>query len=94
MRSRIVLARALLLFLVFTAPVHAKVSADESWEVYGGDFGGTKFSRLDQINRDTVGKLKPAWIYRCDDMREDPPSTIRVQSPGHRRPRVSDHAGA
>ena len=46
------------------------------WQVYGGDFAGTKYSALDQINRSNVSKLKPAWIYRCDDMRARGASTI------------------
>jgi quinoprotein glucose dehydrogenase len=46
------------------------------WQVYGGDFAGTKYSALDQINRTNVTKLQPVWIYRCDDMRVRPASTI------------------
>lgn len=30
--------------------------------MYGGDYGQMRFSDLDQINRETIGKLKPAWI--------------------------------
>ena len=37
---------------------------------------GTKYSALDQINQTNVRQLKPAWIYRCDDMRSNPASTI------------------
>lgn len=46
------------------------------WPVYGGDLAGTKFSPLAQINRTNVSQLKPAWIFRCDDMRRQPASTI------------------
>lgn len=46
------------------------------WNVYSGDPGGTKYSGLNQINRSNVSRLKPAWIYRCDDMRARPASTI------------------
>src|SRR5881392_2676720 len=46
------------------------------WNVYGGDSAGTKYSALDQINRSNVHRLKPAWIYRCDDMSLRPASTI------------------
>src|SRR5688500_12460375 len=49
---------------------------DHEWPVYGGNFAGTKYSPLEQINRENVAKLKPVWIYRCDDMRERPASTI------------------
>lgn len=46
------------------------------WQVYGGDLAGTKYSELGQINRQNVRRLKPVWIYRCDDMRTRPASTI------------------
>src|SRR5690242_7111032 len=46
------------------------------WPVYGGDFAGSKYSALDQINRMNVRHLQPAWIYRCNDMRLRPASTI------------------
>lgn len=48
----------------------------EDWEVYGGDLAGTKHSKLKQINRRNVKELKPAWVYRADDMRQQPASTI------------------
>src|SRR6266850_1619486 len=50
--------------------------AHRTWQVYGGDPAGTKYSALTQINRTNVQRLKPAWIYRCDDMRLRPASTI------------------
>ncbi|MBI2948493.1 MAG: PQQ-binding-like beta-propeller repeat protein [Verrucomicrobia bacterium] len=49
---------------------------NREWPVYGGDLAGTKYSPLTQINRSNVRQLKPAWIYRCDDMRERPATTI------------------
>ena len=51
-------------------------AADSQWPVYGGDQAGTKYSPLDQINRTNVQQLAPAWIYRCDDMKTQPASTI------------------
>ncbi|MBI4659807.1 MAG: PQQ-binding-like beta-propeller repeat protein [Verrucomicrobia bacterium] len=50
--------------------------AYREWRVYGGDPAGTKYSALAQINRTNVTQLRPAWIYRCDDMRTRPASTI------------------
>jgi quinoprotein glucose dehydrogenase len=46
------------------------------WRVYGGDFAGTKYSSLKQINRTNVTRLQPVWIYRCDDARSNPATTI------------------
>jgi quinoprotein glucose dehydrogenase len=44
--------------------------------MYGADPLGTKYSALTQINRANVSRLKPAWIFRCDDMTGQPASTI------------------
>jgi quinoprotein glucose dehydrogenase len=33
------------------------------WQTYGGDDGNTHYSALDQINRDNVSQLQPAWSY-------------------------------
>jgi quinoprotein glucose dehydrogenase len=52
------------------------VAANKDWPVYNGDFGADKYSPLKQINRGNVTQLKPAWIYRCDDMTLRPASTI------------------
>ena len=68
------LAFAVAACLFAIAPVKA---ADHEWPVYGGTFEGTKYSPLNQINRNNVRQLKPAWIYRCDDMRAQPASTIQ-----------------
>lgn len=54
----------------------ASKSIPRDWPVYGGDPGGTRFSPLRQINTRNVHRLQPAWIYRCDDMRTRPATTI------------------
>jgi quinoprotein glucose dehydrogenase len=41
-------------------------SAD--WVHYGGDLGGTKYSKLKQINKSNVTKLKVAWTYKTGDL--------------------------
>ena len=38
-------------------------SAAEEWLTYGGTYDEQRHSRLDQINRDTVGELGVAWSY-------------------------------
>jgi len=63
----------LLLAAFLPSPVHA---ASRDWPVYGGDSGGTRFSPLRQINTRNVHRLQPAWIYRCDDLRTRPATTI------------------
>ena len=39
----------------------------QEWKHWGGDEGGTRFSRLKQINRSNVSKLEVAWTYRTGD---------------------------
>jgi quinoprotein glucose dehydrogenase len=43
-------------------------SAD--WTAYGRDAGGSRFSPLDQINRQNIGQLKAAWTYRTGEAPE------------------------
>ncbi|GGU55024.1 quinate dehydrogenase [Pseudomonas laurentiana] len=42
--------------------------AQKNWEHYGNDEGGGRFAALDQINRDNVSKLAPAWTYHTGDV--------------------------
>jgi quinoprotein glucose dehydrogenase len=39
------------------------------WRFYGGDNGSTKYSLLDQINRQNVSKLKVAWRWDSPDLK-------------------------
>jgi len=40
---------------------------DAEWHHWGGDPGGTKYSSLDEINKENVGKLQVAWTYDTGD---------------------------
>jgi quinoprotein glucose dehydrogenase len=49
-------------------PVRAqKGSGGGEWRTYGGDLGNSKYSPLDQINRDNFSKLQIAWRWRSAD---------------------------
>ena len=37
------------------------------WKVYGGGPENIRYSKLDQINRDNVGRLQVAWTYDTGD---------------------------
>src|SRR5262245_38311916 len=52
------------------------IDSAREWQVYGGNPEGTRFSKLSEINPTNVSRLRPAWIYRCDDMRSDGATTI------------------
>ncbi|HEY7172431.1 MAG TPA: pyrroloquinoline quinone-dependent dehydrogenase [Vicinamibacterales bacterium] len=42
------------------------------WWYYGGDSAGTKYSPLDQIDRDTVKTLRVAWRWKTDNFGASP----------------------
>lgn len=73
----IALAAGLLLSLVC---LHAQAAAlpDVEWPVYGGDPGGTKYSPLDDVNRDNVARLRLAWSWETGET----PNREFVTSPG------------
>jgi len=43
------------------------VGADDDWPIWGADAGGTKYSRLDQINRDNVAELVAVWTWETGE---------------------------
>jgi quinoprotein glucose dehydrogenase len=38
------------------------------WRTYGADLGNTRYSPLDQINRDNFSKLEIAWRFKTDNL--------------------------
>ncbi len=46
----------------------AAADAQKDWAHYGNTEGGSRFAALDQINRDTVNKLKVAWTCHTGDV--------------------------
>ncbi len=62
-------ARTLILITLCLAPYARPQEHRESdWPNYGNDPGGMRHSSLTQINRQTVAKLKVAWIYHTSDI--------------------------
>src|SRR5829696_7982472 len=61
--------RLLLVISLLAAPMSAqKKSAGGEWRYYGGDPGSTKYSPLDQINRENAANLKIAWTWDSPDL--------------------------
>ncbi len=52
------------------------VQASHNWECVGGDRACTRFSTLDQINRENVGQLQVVWQYRTGELVDGKGSTI------------------
>jgi quinoprotein glucose dehydrogenase len=58
----------LLAALALAVPVVAQLGAPGGeWRSYGGDEASTRYSPLDQINRDNVKNLTIAWTWRSDN---------------------------
>ena len=36
------------------------------WDTYGGDLASTRYTPLDQINKDNFNKLEVAWRFKTD----------------------------
>ena len=63
----------LLAALLWALPAAAQNGATGGqWHSYGGDSGNTKYSALDQINRDNAEDLKIAWRWKSDNFGPTP----------------------
>ena len=63
---RVLLVIAVVLGLRAPASAQRGAQAGE-WRYYGGDLGSTKYSPLDQIDRDNVADLEIAWRWKTDN---------------------------
>ena len=57
--ARILALPAIAAILVLAAS--AAQAQDVEWRSYGSDAAGTKYSPLDQIDRETIGDLQVVW---------------------------------
>jgi quinoprotein glucose dehydrogenase len=56
------------LMAISLGSIHAQQGAPAGeWRTYGGDLGNTKYSPLDQINRDNFRNLKIVWRWKSAD---------------------------
>jgi quinoprotein glucose dehydrogenase len=64
----------LLIFLIaIVVPMLAQQGAKNGeWRAYGGDEGSTRYSALDQINRDNIKDLRVAWVWKSDSLVPNP----------------------
>ena len=40
-----------------------RVTSDADWPTYNGDPGGNRYTALTQINKQTIGRLAPKWMF-------------------------------
>jgi len=62
-----------LLVVLLLPPLVAAATSDpkaslREWQIYHGDYGGTHYSELDQINRSNVKRLALAWKWKAGDV--------------------------
>jgi quinoprotein glucose dehydrogenase len=57
-----------LVLTAFSQGALAQAPVSSDWGYYGGDALGQHFSSLDQINRDNIARLAPAWTYRTGEL--------------------------
>ncbi len=57
-----------LLVAMFLMAAAALPAQETDWPSYGNDPGGMRYSALSQINRDSVSRLKIAWIFHTGDI--------------------------
>ncbi len=57
------LKHTIVALVLLAAAATAPMKPEQDWPVYGGDQAGTKYSTLDDINRDTVKRLSVAWQW-------------------------------
>lgn len=67
-RLRHILKALLIVSTSSAVPALAQYGAQNGqWRSYGGDQGSTRYSPLDQINRDNVKNLQVAWTWKSDN---------------------------
>ena len=72
------------LLLVAGAAGQARAGDHElhrTWTAYNGGPEGIRYSALDQINRDNVQRLQPAWTYRTGDTAPAPGTPAGIFRP-------------
>ncbi len=58
-------------------PVLARTGASGDWPAFGGDPGNSKYSTLDQIDRDNFQDVEIVWRWRSIAADTEVPSTVR-----------------
>jgi quinoprotein glucose dehydrogenase len=72
-RLRQLLVGALAITVLAILPILAQQGTrGGDWKAYGGDEGSTRYSPLDQINRDNIKDLRVAWVWKSDSLLPNP----------------------
>ena len=63
--------------LLASSPLTAQTGASGDWPAFGGDPGNSKYSTLDQIDRDHFHDVEIAWRWRSIAADTEVPSSVR-----------------
>ncbi len=58
-------------------PTQPYDTANGEWKTYGGNLSSWRYSALDQINAENLGKLRPAWTFRPDNLGPAPDPNLQ-----------------
>ena len=61
---------------VDSASIKANTATSKDWPTYGLDYAETRFSKLNQINTDTVKNLGLMWSYNLESIRAATPVVV------------------
>src|SRR5689334_6909772 len=75
-RTSFALAGLLVVALVSLTAQHGTTNGE--WRSYAGEPGSTKYSPLDQINKDNVKNLRIAWRFKTDNYGVRPDYNMQV----------------
>lgn len=53
-------------------------ATDGEWRAYGGAEGSTRYSSLDQIDRDNIDDLEVAWVWKSDSLMPNPQASSQT----------------
>jgi len=71
-RHRMLLGGFAICFLAIVTTLAQQGTQGGDWKAYGGDEGSTRYSPLDQINRDNIKDLRVAWVWKSDSLVPNP----------------------
>ena len=67
-----------------------KLTADSNnWAIWGGNYAGTRYSELTQIDKSNVGRLQPVWTFSTGVLRGHEGGPLVIGGPGDRQDRRS-----
>ena len=74
-RLRLVFGGLVITLLAIVTLLGQQGAKGGEWRWYGADEGSTRYSPLDQINRENIKDLRVAWVWKSDSLLPNPQPT-------------------